>query len=110
MASAEFSKFVAIPSAALSQQHLLGFEIAQLEFHHLHYLIVGQKSLQSQFYNNVLNITCNLLNTTLKVKNTTAVWVQNVVHPHGHMTDCIAGKWKDGHNSGLQEVPGGASK
>ena len=33
MATAEFSKFVGILSAALSQHHLLGFEIAQLEFH-----------------------------------------------------------------------------
>jgi len=33
---AEFSKFAGILSAALSQHHLLGFEIAQLEFHHLH--------------------------------------------------------------------------
>jgi len=33
---AEFSKFAGILSAALSQQHLLGFERAQLEFHHLH--------------------------------------------------------------------------
>ena len=32
----EFSKFSGILSAALSQHHLLGFEIAQLEFHHLH--------------------------------------------------------------------------
>ena len=31
MATAEFSKFTAILSAALSQHHLLGFEIAQLE-------------------------------------------------------------------------------
>ena len=31
-----FSKFADILSAALSQHHLLGFEIAQLEFHHLH--------------------------------------------------------------------------
>ena len=31
-----FSKFADILSAALSQYHLLGFEIAQLEFHHLH--------------------------------------------------------------------------
>ena len=30
------SKFVGILSAALSQHHLSGFEIAQLEFHHLH--------------------------------------------------------------------------
>ena len=36
VATAEFSKFANILSAALSQQHLLGFEIAQLEFHHLH--------------------------------------------------------------------------
>ena len=38
VATAEFSKFVAILSVALSEYHLLGFEIAQLEFHHLHYL------------------------------------------------------------------------
>ena len=31
-----FSKFAGILSAALSQHHLLEFEIGQLEFHHLH--------------------------------------------------------------------------
>ena len=31
MATAEFSQFVGILSAALSQHHLLGYEIAQLE-------------------------------------------------------------------------------
>ena len=36
MAAAEVSKFAGILSAALSQHHLLGFEIVQLEFHHLH--------------------------------------------------------------------------
>ena len=36
VATAEFSKFANILSTALSQHHLLGFEIAQLEFHHLH--------------------------------------------------------------------------
>ena len=36
VATAEFSKFAGILSAILSQHHLLGFEIAQLEFHHLH--------------------------------------------------------------------------
>ena len=36
VATAEFSKFADILSAALSQQHLSGFEIAQLEFHQLH--------------------------------------------------------------------------
>ena len=33
MATAEFSIFAGILNAALSQHHLLGFEIAQLEFH-----------------------------------------------------------------------------
>ena len=36
VATAEFSKFAGILSAALSQHHRSGFEIAQLEFHHLH--------------------------------------------------------------------------
>jgi len=36
MATAEFSGFAGVLSAALSQHHLSGFEIAQLEFHHLH--------------------------------------------------------------------------
>ena len=36
VAAADFSKFPGILSAALSQHHLLGFEIAQLEFHHHH--------------------------------------------------------------------------
>ena len=36
VSTAEFSRFAGILSPALSQHHLLGFEIAQLEFHHLH--------------------------------------------------------------------------
>ena len=36
VATAEFFKFAGILSAALSQHHLLGFEIAQLELYHLH--------------------------------------------------------------------------
>ena len=36
LATAEFSKFAGILSAALLQHHLLGLEIAQLEFYHLH--------------------------------------------------------------------------
>ena len=36
VATAEHSKFAGILSAALSQRCLLGFEIAQLEFHHFH--------------------------------------------------------------------------
>ena len=38
VAPAEFSKFAGILSVALSQHHLLGFEIAQQESHHLQYL------------------------------------------------------------------------
>ena len=37
--TAEFPKFPGILSATLSQHHLLGFETAQLEFHHLHYFV-----------------------------------------------------------------------
>jgi len=33
---AKFSKFAGISSAALTQHHLLGFEIAQLKFHYLY--------------------------------------------------------------------------
>ena len=33
VATAEFSRFAGIVSAALSQLYFLGFEIAQLEFH-----------------------------------------------------------------------------
>ena len=35
-ATAEFFKFAGVLIAALSQHHFSGFEIAQLEFHHLH--------------------------------------------------------------------------
>ena len=38
VATAEFSKFAGILNVALSQHHLLGSEIAQLESHHLHWL------------------------------------------------------------------------
>ena len=52
MATAEFSKFAGILSAALSQHHLLGFEIAQLEFHQnqIDYILCSQRwrsSIQS---------------------------------------------------------------
>ena len=36
VATAEFSKFAGILTAALSQHRLTGFEIALLEFHDLH--------------------------------------------------------------------------
>ena len=36
VATAEVSKFVGILSETLSQHHLLGFKIPQLELHHLH--------------------------------------------------------------------------
>ena len=43
MATDDFSKFAGILSAALSQYHLSGFEIAQLEFHHLKSLLMKVK-------------------------------------------------------------------
>ena len=39
MATPEFSKFADTLSAALSQHHLLGFQIAQLKFYPLHYSV-----------------------------------------------------------------------
>ena len=36
VATAEFLKFAGILSGALEQHHVLGFEIAELEFQHLH--------------------------------------------------------------------------
>ena len=36
VAIAEFSKFAGILTEAYSQHQLLGFEIAQVEFHHLY--------------------------------------------------------------------------
>ena len=36
VATAEYSKFAGVLSAALSQHHFSGFGIAPLEFHHLH--------------------------------------------------------------------------
>jgi len=36
LATAEFSKFAGVLSAALSRNHLLGFETAKLEIYHLH--------------------------------------------------------------------------
>ena len=44
VATAELSKFAAILSAALLEHHLLGLEIAQLEFHHLHYFVRSDAS------------------------------------------------------------------
>ena len=36
VSTAEFSKFAGTLSVAVSEPHLLGFEIAQLEIHHLY--------------------------------------------------------------------------
>jgi len=44
MATAEFSKIADILSATLSQHYLSGFEIAQLEFHHLISFVCGDAS------------------------------------------------------------------
>ena len=44
VATAQFSKFAGLLRAALSQHHLLGFKIAQLEFHHLHNFVCSDTS------------------------------------------------------------------
>ena len=49
VATADFSKFAGILSAALSQHHLLGFEIAQLEFHHLRRQIKKKNIAKTEF-------------------------------------------------------------
>ena len=41
VATAEFSNSAGLLSAALSQHHLLGFEVIQLDFHHLHPVAVS---------------------------------------------------------------------
>ena len=56
MATAEFFKLAGILSAALSQRHLSGFEIAQLEFHHLHELC---SSPDGQYQNQIDYILCS---------------------------------------------------
>ena len=47
VATGEFSKFADILSAALSQHHLLGFEIVRLEFHHFLVAILPKARLAS---------------------------------------------------------------
>ena len=49
MATADFSKFVGILSAALSQHHLLGFGIAQLD-RNMFFLILGGKQLEVKVF------------------------------------------------------------
>ena len=44
VATAKFSKFAGILSVALSQHHLLGFGIAQLEFLRLHSFVRSDAS------------------------------------------------------------------
>ena len=46
MATAEFSMFAGILSAALSQNHLLGFEIAQLDGLFNHSSLTAERSIE----------------------------------------------------------------
>ena len=57
MATAEFSNFAGILSAALLQHHLLELEIAQLKFHHLHWICVEiPRSLPGQTFRQKLDM------------------------------------------------------
>ena len=42
VATAEFSKFAGILSAAFAEHHILGFEIVQLEFHLALFIVMLQ--------------------------------------------------------------------
>ena len=50
MATAEFSKFAGMLNAALSQHRLLRFEIALLEFLHLHFACSGNEKTKSMLF------------------------------------------------------------
>ena len=54
MATAKYFKFAGILSAALSQHHLSGFGIAQLEFYNLH--VSGSSLYLNFFFNSVLSL------------------------------------------------------
>ena len=59
VATAEFSKFAVLLSAALSQNHLLGFEIGQLEFYYLLTLIIVMPPRASLVAQLVKKSACN---------------------------------------------------
>ena len=73
MATAEFSKFAGILSAALSQHHLLGFEICQLEFHHWpHYFMInrwGNSGNSDRLYFLVLQKSLQMVTAAKKLKD-----------------------------------------
>ena len=79
VATAELSKFTGILSAALSQHHLLGFEIAQLEFHHLHYLCSWwcflRPTLCSRMSGSTWVITPSWLSGSWKSFYTVLLWI-----------------------------------
>ena len=77
MATAEFSKFAGILSAALSQHHLSGLELAQLEFHHLNAGDLGSipGSVRSSGYGNgnPLQYSCSNYRTIALISHASKV-------------------------------------
>lgn len=53
-------------------------------------LVRQNHATQKLFYNTVLNISCNLWNTVVKVENTVVVWVQNGCQFIGGLPSCVA--------------------
>ena len=76
---AEFSKFASILSAALSQHHLLGFEIAQLEFHHLHYSLNKWLFLES-FHNFSWNQYCQCSHLNSNTNSNYCSYLSAAIH------------------------------
>ena len=86
MATAEFSKFASILSAALSQHHLLGFEKAQLEFHHMSVanFYVAVQSLSHVSLCNLMDCSTtgsSILHCLLKFAQTHVHQVVNAIQP-----------------------------
>ena len=91
----EFSKFAGVLSATLSQHHLLGFEIAQLEYHHFHhYDDKKKKKTVIRFYLNLFPRNMFwILSGTAKMKGIAFDPVPfHFIEPSSVL--CICGLWK----------------
>ena len=93
MVTAEFTKFSDVLSAALSQHHRLGFEIAQLEFHHFMANRREKSGSSDRFYFLGLQNHCGPLSIAMKLNDT--LWKDNYDKPSQHIKNqkhCFADK------------------
>ena len=106
MATAEVSRFAGILSAALSQHHLSGFEIVQLEFHKM-WKILKEMGIPD-------HLTCLLRNlyagqeATVKTGHGTTDWFQRGkgVHQGCILSPCLFNLYAEyiTRNAGLEEA------